>query len=62
MLEYIQSSFRELKDNVTWPSYSELQTSTIVVAIAAMIFALIVYGMDKGVYFVLKPFLGVVEG
>jgi preprotein translocase subunit SecE len=61
MLEYIQSSFRELKDNVTWPTYSELQNSTIVVAIAAMIFALIVYGMDKGVYFVLKPFLGVIE-
>lgn len=59
MLEYIQSSFRELKDNVTWPSYSELQNSTIVVAIAAMIFALIVYGMDKGVYYILKPFLGV---
>lgn len=61
MLEYIQSSFRELKDNVTWPTYSELQNSTIVVAIAAMIFALIVYGMDKGVYFVLKPFLGVID-
>lgn len=59
MLEYIQSSFRELKDNVTWPTYSELQNSTIVVAIAAIIFALIVYGMDKGVYFVLEPFLGV---
>lgn len=59
MLEYIQSSFRELKDNVTWPTYSELQNSTIVVAIAAMIFALIVYGMDKGVYLVLEPFLGV---
>ncbi len=59
MLEYIQSSFKELKDNVTWPSYSELQNSTIVVAIAAIIFALIVYGMDKGVYYVLKPFLGV---
>lgn len=59
MLEYIQSSFRELKDNVTWPTYSELQNSTIVVAIAAMIFALIVYGMDKGVYFILEPFLGV---
>ena len=59
MLEYIQSSFRELKDNVTWPSYSELQNSTIVVAIAAMIFALIVYGMDKGVYYILEPFLGV---
>lgn len=58
MLEYIQSSFRELKDNVTWPSYSELQNSTIVVAIAAMIFALIVYGMDKGVYFLLEPILG----
>jgi len=59
MLEYIQSSFTELKDNVTWPTFAELQSSTIVVAVAAIIFALVVYGMDQGVMAVLKPVFGV---
>ena len=36
----------ELK-KVTWPSWKELQSSSIVVAIASMIIALIIYLMDS---------------
>jgi preprotein translocase subunit SecE len=60
MLEYIRSSFTELKDHVTWPTQAELINSTVVVAIASLIFALLVWGMDQAVMLVLKPLLGVI--
>ena len=37
----------ELLKKVTWPSWSELQSSSIVVAISTVIIALIIYLMDK---------------
>ena len=44
---YIKSSYDELVNKVSWPSWSELQSSTIVVAIASIIIALIIYIMDS---------------
>ena len=44
---YIKSSYDELVNKVSWPSWSELQSSTIVVAIATIIIALIIYLMDS---------------
>ena len=44
---YIKSSFDELFKKVTWPSWPELQSSSIVVAISTVIIALIIYLMDK---------------
>ena len=44
---YIKSSYDELVNKVSWPSWSELQNSSIVVAIASMIIALIIYLMDQ---------------
>ena len=42
---YIKSSYDELVNKVSWPSWSELQSSSIVVAIASIIIALIIYLM-----------------
>ena len=44
---YIKSSYDELINKVSWPTWSQLQNSTIVVAIASMIIALIIYLMDS---------------
>ena len=44
---YIRSSYEELVNKVSWPTWSELQSSSIVVAIASMIIALIIYLMDQ---------------
>ena len=44
---YIKSSYDELVNKVSWPSWPELQSSTIVVAIASIIIALIIYIMDS---------------
>ena len=45
-LPYILSSYDELMYKVSWPSWEELQSSAVVVAIASLIIALIIVGMD----------------
>ena len=43
---YFQESFTELVHKVTWPTWSELQNSAVLVMVATLIIALIVAGMD----------------
>ena len=43
---YIKESVDELLHKVSWPTWSELQSSGIVVAIATIIISLLVYFMD----------------
>ncbi len=44
---YIEESVDELKNKTSWPTWSELQSSAIVVLIAAIIISLIIYLMDS---------------
>ncbi len=44
---YIKESYDELVHKVSWPTRSELTNSAIVVLIASVIIALIVFAMDK---------------
>lgn len=44
--QYIQESYHELVHKVSWPTWEELQSSTMVVLIATVILTLIVWGMD----------------
>jgi preprotein translocase subunit SecE len=44
---YLEETYKELVYKVTWPSWTELQSSAIVVMIASIIIALIVFIMDK---------------
>ena len=43
---YVKESYNELVRKVTWPSWSELQNSAIVVMIASFLIAMVVYLMD----------------
>jgi preprotein translocase subunit SecE len=45
-VEYIAESYDELMHKVSWPTWSELQNSAVVVSIASLIIALVVYMMD----------------
>ena len=45
-VEYIKESADDLLNKVSWPTWSELQSSSIVVAVASLIIALIVFVMD----------------
>jgi len=45
---YIVESYDELLNKVSWPTWSELQSSSIVVAIATLIIAFVIFVMDSG--------------
>ena len=58
---YIKDSYKELVEKVSWPSFASLQSSTLVVMVASLIFALIVLVMDmsfEGLMGVIYKFLG----
>ena len=46
IIAYLKESYNELVHKVTWPTLKELQNSALVVMIASLIFALIVFAMD----------------
>ncbi|SHN13139.1 preprotein translocase subunit SecE [Mucilaginibacter sp. OK098] len=54
--EYIKESYVELTEKVTWPTWRELQSSSILVLIAALIIALIILFMDQSIHFLLTQF------
>ncbi|MCG2610592.1 preprotein translocase subunit SecE [Flavobacterium sp. SM15] len=46
VVNYISEAFEELKSNVTWPAWSEVQNLTIIVAVFSVLFALATWGTD----------------
>jgi preprotein translocase subunit SecE len=46
IVTYLKESYNELVHKVTWPTLKELQNSALVVMVASLIFALIVFAMD----------------
>ncbi|MHC1776240.1 MAG: preprotein translocase subunit SecE [Lentimicrobium sp.] len=54
--EYISTSYDELVNKTSWPTWSELQNSAIVVSIASLIIAFVVYLMDMSFQTLLKQF------
>ena len=46
MFNYVKESYNELVNKVTWPTFPQLQNSTIVVMLASVIFAVVVLAMD----------------
>ncbi|MCB9246877.1 MAG: preprotein translocase subunit SecE [Flavobacteriales bacterium] len=46
--EIWSTTLDELINKVTWPSWDELVQSTVVVLIASIIFALVIYVIDLG--------------
>jgi preprotein translocase subunit SecE len=54
--EYITESYDELMHKVSWPTWSELQNSAIVVSIASLIIAMVVFLMDETFQTLLKQF------
>lgn len=44
--EYINETVTEMVHRVTWPTWKELQANSIVVVVASIIIALIIFVMD----------------
>ena len=43
---YIREVVDELKNKVTWPAWSDLQKSAVIVLVTSIIIALLVFAMD----------------
>ncbi|MCQ2319792.1 MAG: preprotein translocase subunit SecE [Bacteroidales bacterium] len=56
IVNYIKECYTELKDKVSWPTWKELQSSVIVVSIASLIIALVVFLMDFSFQHLLEAF------
>lgn len=56
IVNYVKESYTELMQKVSWPTWSELQSSAMVVSIASLIIALVVYLMDLSFRTVLENF------
>ncbi len=46
MVNYLKESYNELRNHVTWTSWSEAQRLTVIVAAFSVILALAVWGID----------------
>lgn len=46
IITYIEESYQELLHKVTWPTWNELQSTSIVVLVASLLFALSIFVMD----------------
>ena len=47
LVSYVRESFGEIVYKVTWPTFEELRKSTVLVLVASVVFAGVVFGMDK---------------
>jgi preprotein translocase subunit SecE len=43
---YFRESYRELLEKVTWPTWPQLQQSTVIVLVATLIITAVVWVMD----------------
>jgi preprotein translocase subunit SecE len=46
IISYIQEAYQEFSGKVTWPTFAELQSSAVLVLVASMIIAMLVWAMD----------------
>jgi len=53
---YLKDSYDELKHKTSWPTWSELQSSAIVVSVASLIIAMVIYLMDTSIRTLLEQF------
>lgn len=55
---YVQEAYDELVHKVSWPTWDELQQTTIIVLVALAIVTILIFGMD----FVSERVLSIVYG
>ncbi|HZH54761.1 MAG TPA: preprotein translocase subunit SecE [Sphingobacteriaceae bacterium] len=47
VLQFFKESYVEMTEKVTWPTWAMLQNSAVVVLVASLIIALVIFAMDK---------------
>ena len=61
MINYIKASLDELLNKVSWPTLSQLQSSSLVVGMCSIIIAILIYLMDLGSQNLMSTFFKVAE-
>lgn len=56
VVQFIKESYEEMTHKVTWPTLGELQNSTVLVLVASLIIAMVIFAMDKGSEYILQAF------
>lgn len=46
IVNYVEESYNELVTKVSWPSWAELQSSTMIVSVASAVIAVVIFLMD----------------
>jgi preprotein translocase subunit SecE len=59
IVAYVKDSYRELLEKVTWPTWQQLQQSTMIVLVATLIITAIVWLMDLGIASLLDLFYSI---
>ncbi len=45
-INYLKESYTELTKKVSWPTWEKLQSSAILVMVATVVFAVVIFAMD----------------
>ena len=53
-INYLKESYAEMTKKVAWPTWDKLQNSAIIVMVASVIFALVIFAMDKVIELAMK--------
>jgi len=56
VISYIKEAYNELVHKVSWPNRQELSSSTVVVMVASIIMALVVFAIDFSFEWVVSHF------
>ena len=46
-INYLKESYAEMTKKVAWPTWDKLQNSAIIVMVASVIFALVIFAIDN---------------
>jgi len=56
IFNYFEQAFDELIHKVTWPTWNELQQSTLITLVSVMVLTLLIFGMDGASELVFENF------
>jgi preprotein translocase subunit SecE len=56
VVQFVKESYEEMVQKVTWPTWSQLQSSASLVLVASLIISIVIFGMDQGSKLILETF------
>jgi preprotein translocase subunit SecE len=62
IISYFKESYSELVHKVSWPTRQELSSSTVVVMVASLIMAVVVFAIDYSFEFLISNFYKLLIG